>query len=364
MARCAGFKPSGEQCERIVRAPQTYCFAHDPSRSQERTRNASKAGKSRPSSEIRSVKNQLQDLTNRLLSGEVERADAAVCGQLLNVKLRALEQERRWLGDRRAGGAPRGCRGRPEGTREEDFGLMKKGLGKLYDRFTPEERFRLDLEAMSRGDEEESRRLVDSCPRKSYTMSDIAFTDRWLASEVITLSVCIDLAQHLSKLRIVIAFRDALPSTYNACEKQAILAYLDGYEAGARRAWEEAGMKGDPPRWRNGDEEEEDPALEKALEAISDRIQGMSARFMGLLEADLERHFAEEAKTIWEAFGLFCREELEVEPEKLAAVWMGPALDEIKEHEETLESAEADAERVEEYRQALLGAWKKLVRSS
>jgi hypothetical protein len=242
--------------------------------------------------------------------------------------------------------------------------LKKKGLGKLYDRFTPDERFRLDLEAMSRGDEEESRRLVDSCPRKSYTMTDIAFTDRWLASEVITLTMCIDLAQHLSKLRMVIAFREALPSTYNACEKQAILAYLDGYEAGARRAWEDAGMEGAPLRCRNGDEEEEDPALEKALNTISDRIQGMSARFMGLLKADLERHFAEEAKTIWEAFGLFCREELEVEPEKLAAVWMGPALDEIKEHEETLESAEADAERVEEYRQALLGAWKKLVRTN
>jgi hypothetical protein len=242
--------------------------------------------------------------------------------------------------------------------------LKKKGLGKLYHRFTPDERFRLDLEAMSRGDEEESRRLVDSCTRKSYTMTDIAFTDRWRVSEVITLTTCIDLAQHLSKLRMIIAFREALPLTYNACENQAILAYLDGYEAGARRAWEDAGMEGDPPRWRNGDEEEEDPALEKALEAISDRIQGMSARFMGLLEADLERHFVEEAKVIWEAFGLFCREELEVEPEKLAAVWMRPALDEIKEHEEALESAEADAERVEEYRQALLGAWKKLIRTS
>jgi hypothetical protein len=243
--------------------------------------------------------------------------------------------------------------------------LKKTGLGKLYDRFTPDERFRLDLEAMTRGDEEESRRLVDSCPRKSYTVSDIAFTDRWRVSELITLTMCIDLAQHLSKLRIIIAFREALPSIYNACEKQAILAYFDGYEAGARRAsWEEAGMEGDPPRWRNGDQEEEDPTLQKALDAISDRMQGMSTRFMGLLEADLERHFAQEAKTIWEAFGLFCREELEVEPEKLAAAWMGPALDEIKEHEERLESAEVDAERVEEYRQALLGAWKKLVRSS
>ena len=133
---------------------------------------------------------------------------------------------------------------------------MKKGLGKLYDRFTPDERFRLDLEAMTRGDEEESRRLVDSCPRKSYTMTDIAFTDRWLGSEVITLTMCIDLAQPLSKLRMIIAFREALPSTYNACENQAILAYLDGYEAGARQAWEEAGMEGDPPRWSNGDQEE------------------------------------------------------------------------------------------------------------
>ena len=62
----------------------------------ERRRNAAKAGRSKPSSEIRGVKTQLQELTDRVLSGVVERADAAVCGQLLNVKLRALEQERRW----------------------------------------------------------------------------------------------------------------------------------------------------------------------------------------------------------------------------------------------------------------------------
>src|SRR5918994_1492113 len=33
----------------------------------------------------------------------------------------------------------------------------------LYDRFTPEERFRLDVEAYARGDEQESRRLRESC---------------------------------------------------------------------------------------------------------------------------------------------------------------------------------------------------------
>jgi hypothetical protein len=55
----------------------------------------------------------------------------------------------------------------------------KNGLGKLYDRLTPQERFTLDVEAMARGDEEESRRLVDACPRRNYRMSDLAFSGRW-----------------------------------------------------------------------------------------------------------------------------------------------------------------------------------------
>ena len=50
--------------------------------------------------------------------------------------------------------------------------MKHNALGKLYDRLTPEERFALDVEAMARGDEEESRRLVDTCPRLGYTMTD------------------------------------------------------------------------------------------------------------------------------------------------------------------------------------------------
>jgi hypothetical protein len=38
--------------------------------------------------------------------------------------------------------------------------MKRKGLDKLYDRLTPEERFKLDVEAIARGDEEESRRLA------------------------------------------------------------------------------------------------------------------------------------------------------------------------------------------------------------
>ena len=93
---CAGIKRDGGRCTQSVKPGEHYCHHHDLTRAGERRRNAAKAGRSKPSSEIRAVKTQLQELTDRVLSGVVERADAAVCGQLLNVKLRALEQERRW----------------------------------------------------------------------------------------------------------------------------------------------------------------------------------------------------------------------------------------------------------------------------
>lgn len=99
MPRCGGSKPDGSPCERIVPASQRYCYAHDPARAGERRRNASRAGKSRGSEasrEVRAVKQQLQEIADGVLSGSVDRADGAVAGQLLNVKLRALELERRW----------------------------------------------------------------------------------------------------------------------------------------------------------------------------------------------------------------------------------------------------------------------------
>jgi proteasome assembly chaperone (PAC2) family protein len=56
---------------------------------------ASRAARAKPSRELAGIKRQLQELTDGVLSGEVERGVAAVCAQLLNVKLRAVEVERR-----------------------------------------------------------------------------------------------------------------------------------------------------------------------------------------------------------------------------------------------------------------------------
>jgi hypothetical protein len=96
MPRCAGNTEDGRPCERIVTAAQRYCYSHDPARSEERRRNASRAGRSKPDTEPRGLKSQLQSLADRVLSGDLGRADAAVVSQVLNVKLRALELERKW----------------------------------------------------------------------------------------------------------------------------------------------------------------------------------------------------------------------------------------------------------------------------
>jgi hypothetical protein len=99
MPRCVGTKRDGGQCTTIVKPPQTHCYQHDPARAGERKRNASKAARSpakgRSNSEIREVKAQLEDLYTAVLEGVVGRQDAAVCTQICNTRLRALEVERK-----------------------------------------------------------------------------------------------------------------------------------------------------------------------------------------------------------------------------------------------------------------------------
>jgi hypothetical protein len=95
MARCAGTKPTGEPCERIVGASQRYCYAHDPAYTEERRKAASKAARSRHDPEVRQIKASLKDLSAGVLDGTVDRGRAAVANQVFNILLRAIEVERR-----------------------------------------------------------------------------------------------------------------------------------------------------------------------------------------------------------------------------------------------------------------------------
>jgi|SRR5215212_5843657 len=95
MGVCAGAKRDGSSCTVIVEPPKKYCWWHDPDHANQRKRSAAKAGRSKPNRELSDLKELLADLTDRVLSGELETGKAAVANQLVNTHIRALEAERR-----------------------------------------------------------------------------------------------------------------------------------------------------------------------------------------------------------------------------------------------------------------------------
>jgi hypothetical protein len=240
--------------------------------------------------------------------------------------------------------------------------MRRKGLGKLYDRLTPEERFRLDVLATARGDEEESRRLTQGCPRHSYTLNDIRFSWRWEAARELTMVMLLDLNQHLSKLRMIDALRSVLPyGSTTLAQNDAYLAYSDGRKAGSRHTWKKAGMKGEPPGWEEVEEEAGENGeltMEEDLQAIEARVE-KSANFLPELLSRLERKVVGEALPIWEAFARFCEEEMALEAEKVLAAIFEPALENVRWLEDLAKGLdlEPEHETVEEYRVILTKAW-------
>jgi hypothetical protein len=235
--------------------------------------------------------------------------------------------------------------------------VNKNGLGKLYDRLTPEERFRLDVEAMARGDTEESERLVDTCPRYTYAMTDLAFSGRWQTTTEMVLVLCLDLTQHMSRLTMIDAIRETLPFARVIYHNEGEWAYLEGHERGSRYVWERAGMSGDPPGWQPLEDEDSDPAIGEALDELSTRLEELD--IMPELLNRLERKTTAQAWTLWEAFAGFAETWLDVEAEKLIKArydFVLPGVEDLKARKERL-VIETDEEQLAEIRGALVEAW-------
>jgi hypothetical protein len=95
VARCGFIKGNGERCRGTATGPEGLCWAHDPANAERRSRMASRAAKSKPNRELRDVKALCEDLTERVLAGALLPGPAAVANQLINTRLRAIEQERK-----------------------------------------------------------------------------------------------------------------------------------------------------------------------------------------------------------------------------------------------------------------------------
>ena len=227
---------------------------------------------------------------------------------------------------------------------------MRNGLHKHYDKLTPEERFRLDVLAMARGDKQESERLVSTCLRRSYTMNDRHFSGRWLLAMDITLRLYVWVAEYLDRLAMVDAAHVALPYHESFARKAALDIFLEGHKAGARQAWRAAGGKGSVPEW--------------PLEGIDEgKVDETLERWPGILPEildKLEREAVREALALWRGFGTFCADVLGLDARKVLTVVLEPAVGRIDDLEARAErlDLEPDAERMEEVRAGLAEAWR------
>ena len=238
---------------------------------------------------------------------------------------------------------------------------MKKGVsGKLYFYLTGEERFRLTIEALYRGDEAEAKRLGENCPREKYSTNQAAYADRFRASREIVNMLCSALAPRLAKLEMIEAFQQALPCVFDVCIIGSFHAYLDGHRAGSKRAWTTADMKGDPPGWREQEIEREMDGELQSLRRITDGLEEATEGFLRHL-ATLERKLAGEVVAMWGAFVRFCTEELLLEPEKLLKVWSEPMLPRIEKLKNIPDPPEVDHEVFEEYILAIKQMWSSLI---
>jgi hypothetical protein len=96
--RCAAITSAGERCK-LDATNGSYCWSHDPENADERRRRARRGGKARGAGELSEIKRLLEDLTSRVLRAEgtepLDTGPAAVANQLINTRLRAIEQERK-----------------------------------------------------------------------------------------------------------------------------------------------------------------------------------------------------------------------------------------------------------------------------
>ena len=76
--QCSGITREGRRCTVSVNGAQEFCHLHDPARSEERRRSASRAGRAKGNREVADLKDEIKTVIGDVKSGDLDRNDAAV----------------------------------------------------------------------------------------------------------------------------------------------------------------------------------------------------------------------------------------------------------------------------------------------
>jgi hypothetical protein len=94
LRQCSGTKRDGAPCTATVEPPQSYCWWHDPKNAEERRRAASRGGRSRPSREVRLIKEEIKDAVADVKGGSLDRNIARTMFTGYSVLLDYIKLER------------------------------------------------------------------------------------------------------------------------------------------------------------------------------------------------------------------------------------------------------------------------------
>jgi hypothetical protein len=107
------------------------------------------------------------------------------------------------------------------------------------------------------------------------------------------------------------------------------------------------------------DEDERDPAMDRDVEELETIVEEYGGFLPEILDR-AERSIVAQAFSMWSGYAAFCEESAGVGAEKVAAVFLEPAMDRIANMRARAErlGVEADAEIVEQMRKTLGESWR------
>jgi hypothetical protein len=184
---------------------------------------------------------------------------------------------------------------------------------KDYETLTGHERFELLIEAMARNDEVECKRLEDSCPQMVYRCDDAAFRDRMRRAYSITVTVCLNMREGITRLKMAEAIRLTAGDLAVLPAKAAQVALLYGRAYGH---WEAGAVEQIdlPDAKALAKEVAANEYLGEQLDELRDAVRETVNRVVLEIHAAVGRVHAAEILSMWEGFGRFSRERLGMEP--------------------------------------------------
>ena len=210
--------------------------------------------------------------------------------------------------------------------------------GAIYHNLPPQERFRLIVQSEAENNDGEVRRLIDSCPKKTYTQRDAAVMDRVEHLATLVMTFCLDLAVPLARLQMLQGQALLLDYLRQREDDELHYTWWKGYTYG---------LSGEAPE----DENVGIPMLSDTTAAKW--FLGVNERLIIALQIKVAEY--------WTAFTRFCREDLDLEPETVLKSCITPIMGTVQEALSEMEGIEPDPVKVQEYRDMLGKLWYKLL---